>query len=80
MQGAADMPEAVFEAGHCSPPLLAINVGNGTRIQGYNEVPACIFEKTSFTFYVDTTSRLRISQVNGGTFSGTDGWDNTFTK
>jgi hypothetical protein len=56
---------------------VTIDVSNGKRTSG-SWSPACITDKTSFTFNCEN-DRIYIRQVNGETFSGTDGWDNPFT-
>ncbi|MDR2048796.1 MAG: hypothetical protein LBP69_05025 [Treponema sp.] len=61
---------------------VTIDVSNGRTVHGNAwTVPSCITGKTSFTFRVDSSKdSLSIRQVNGETFSGTNGWDNSFTK
>jgi hypothetical protein len=60
---------------------VTIDVSNGKKTSGYDSPPSCITDKTSFTFKYDSLNNsISIRQVNGGTFSGTDGWDNSFTK
>jgi hypothetical protein len=60
---------------------VTIDVSNGNRTSGSGSPPACISNNTSFTFRFDSgSSSLSIRQANGGTFSGTDGWENSFTK
>jgi hypothetical protein len=60
---------------------VTIDVSNGRKTEGLYSPPSCITGKTSFTFKFESwNSSLSIKQANGTTFSGTDGWDKSFTK
>ncbi|MDR1176200.1 MAG: hypothetical protein LBK83_12120 [Treponema sp.] len=60
---------------------VTIDVSNGRRTDGFGSPPACIAGKISFTFRLESwNNSLSIRQANGETFSGTDGWQNSFTK
>jgi len=60
---------------------VSIDVSNGKKTSGYGSPPSCITDKTSFTFtYEAWNNSILIRQANGSTFSGTDGWQNSFIK
>jgi hypothetical protein len=58
---------------------VTIDVSNGRKTAGSGTPPSCITGKNSFTF-LPATNSISISRVNGGTFSGTNGWQNSFSR
>jgi hypothetical protein len=58
-----------------------IDVSNGRSTSSGQLPPACITGKTSFTFRFESwNGGLSIRQANGEAFSGTNGWQYSFTK